>query len=98
APNPASRDIIWVTSPLDGGTLMNIPLRKGMLVRHQSHIYQVTEFSERHTGKEKTTVHVALRDIRDGHPVDRTLDVLLPIQEVSQLLRKMQYLYARGAS
>jgi elongation factor P len=77
---------------------MNIPLRRGMLLRHQNHIYQVTEFSERHTGKQKPTVHVALRDIRDGHPVDRTLDALLPVQEVPQALRKMQYLYARGAT
>lgn len=75
---------------------MNIPLRKGMLLRHQNHVYQVTEFSERHTGKQKPTVHVALRDLRDGHPVDRTLDVLLPIQEVSQSLRRMQYLYERA--
>ncbi len=75
---------------------MNIPLRKGMLLRHQNHVYQVTDFSERHTGKQKPTVHVALRDIRDGHPVDRSLDVLMPIQEVPQALRKMQYLYARG--
>lgn len=75
---------------------MNVPLRRGMLLRHQNHIYQVTEFNERHTGKQKPTVHVALRDIRDGHPVDRTLDVLLPVQEVVQSLRRMQYLYHRG--
>jgi elongation factor P len=75
---------------------MNIPLKRGMLIRHQNHIYAVTDFQERHTGKQRPTVHVSLRDVRDGHPVDRTLGDLEPIQEVQHALRPMQYLYARG--
>lgn len=75
---------------------MHIPLKRGMLIRHQNHVYQVTDFQERHTGKMKPTVHVALRDVRDGHPVDRTLAELEPIEEVPHAVRTLQYLYARG--
>jgi elongation factor P len=75
--------------------MANIPLRRGMLIRHQDHVYQVADFQERHTGKQKPTVHVSLRDIRDGRPVDRTLDDLLPVAEVDHSWRRMQYLYAK---
>jgi elongation factor P len=67
-----------------------------MFLRHQGHIYQVVDFNERHTGKQKPTVHVALRDARDGHPVDRTLDQIDPIEPVDHANRQMQYLYAKG--
>jgi elongation factor P len=76
--------------------MANIPLRKGMLIRHKDHVYQVTDFAERHSGKMKPTVHVALRDVRDGHPVDRSLDEITPIVEVPHSYRRMQYLYPRG--
>lgn len=75
---------------------MNIPLKRGMLIRHQNHVYTVTEIQERHSGKQRPTVHVALRDVRDGHPVDRTLDQLEPVQEVPHQYRQMQFLYAKG--
>lgn len=75
---------------------MNVPLKRGMLIRHQNHVYQVMDFQERHSGKQRPTVHVALRDVRDGHPVDRTLADLEPIQEVPHSIRPMQYLYMRG--
>jgi elongation factor P len=75
---------------------MNVPLKRGMLLRHQNRLFYVSEFHERHTGKQKPTVHVLLRDALDGHSVDRTLDDLLPVQEVEHSYRQMQYLYARG--
>ena len=75
---------------------MNIPLRKGMLIRHQNHVYEVTDYHERHSGKMKPTIHVSLRDFRDGHPVDRTLGDLEPIVEVERAHRRMQYLYPKG--
>lgn len=78
--------------------MANVPLKRGMLVRHQNHVYEVTQFEEHHAGKQKPTVHVALRDIRDGRPVDRTLNDLLPINPVESAYRKLQYLYARGPS
>lgn len=76
--------------------MANVPLRRGMLIRHQNHVYEVTDFSERHSGKMKPTWHVALRDVRDGHPVDRSLDELLPVVEVPHAFRRVQYLYPRG--
>lgn len=75
---------------------MNIPLKRGMLIRHQNHLYTVADFQERHSGKQKPTVHVSLRDLRDGRQVDRTLDELVPVSEVPHALRPMQYLYPRG--
>lgn len=71
-------------------------LERGMFIRHQDHIYEVVDFSERHTGKQKPTIHVALRDVRNDHPVDRTLDQLEPIEPVDHAVRSMQYLYAKG--
>jgi elongation factor P len=76
---------------------MHIPLKRGMLIRHQNHIYTVANFEERRTGKMKATVHVSLRDVRDGHPVDRNLTDLEPIDEVPHENRSMQYLYPQGA-
>jgi elongation factor P len=76
--------------------MANVPLRRGMLIRHQNHVYEVTDLSERHSGKMKPTWHVALRDVRDGHPVDRSLDELLPVAEVPHSYRRMQFLYPRG--
>ena len=76
--------------------MANIPLKAGMLIRHQNHLFTVEEFHERHTGKQRPTVHVTLRDIRDGHSADRTLDDLLPIEPVDHQYRILQYLYARG--
>lgn len=75
--------------------MANVPLKRGMLLRHQNHVYEVADFSERRTGKQKPTVHVALRDIRDGRPVDRTLSDLMPVEPVESVYRRMQYLYTR---
>jgi len=69
-----------------------------MLIRHQNHLYVVADFQERHSGKQKPTVHVTLRDVRDGRQVERTLEQLEPIQEVAHAYRNAQYLYARGAA
>lgn len=76
---------------------MNVPLKRGMVIRHQNHLYFVSDFHERHTGKQKPTVHVQLRSVQDGHQVERTLDELLPLQIVEHSYRPAQYLYARGA-
>jgi elongation factor P len=73
----------------------NIPLKRGMLIKHQNHVYVVSDFHEQHTGRQHPTVHVALRDLRDGRAVDRTLNELLPIEEVEHAYRQMQYLYAK---
>lgn len=75
---------------------MHIPLKRGMLIRHQGHLYAVTDFTERRTGKQRATVHVQLRDRRDGHQIDRTLDQLEPIEEVPSAYHEMQYLFAGG--
>jgi elongation factor P len=75
---------------------MSIPVKRGMLIRHQNHVYAVADIQERHTGKMKPTVHVTLRDVRDGRQVERTLDELGAVQEVAHAIRPMQYLYAKG--
>ncbi len=76
--------------------MATIPLKRGMLIQHANHIYTVTDFHEQHTGRQHPTVHVSLRDIRDGRSVDRTLEQIMPIIEVAHQYRQMQYLYAKG--
>jgi elongation factor P len=78
--------------------MANIPLKRGAWIRHEGHVYEISDFNERHSGKQKPTVHVSLRDVRDGRPVDRSLDDLLPIQEVDHAVRVMQYTYHKGDS
>lgn len=75
---------------------MHIPLRKGMLLRHQNHLFFIEDFHERHTGQQKPTVHVRMRDVKDGRHVERVLDDLLPIKEVDHAYRTMQYTYHRA--
>ncbi len=76
---------------------MSIPVKRGMIIRHQNRVYAIADLQERHTGKMKPTVHVTLRDVRDGRQVERTLDELGAVQEVAHAIRPMQYLYAKGA-
>ncbi len=76
---------------------MNVPVRRGMLLRHQGHYYFVEEIVERHSGKQRPTVHVTLRDALDGRRVDRTVDELTPIEELPARMRPMQYLYSKGS-
>lgn len=75
---------------------MNTPLKRGMVLRHQNHLFIVSDFHERHTGRGRPNVHVALRDLIDGHQVDRTLDELTPVVEAEYTYRQVQYLYHHG--
>lgn len=72
-------------------------LRRGAVIRHEGHLYTIVDFSVAHKGKAKPTVHVKLRALKDGHPVDRSLDELGTIEEVATEHRPMQYLYAAGS-
>lgn len=71
-------------------------LHKGMIIRHEGHLYTVEDYSIARTGKQKPTVHVKLRSLASGKPADRTLDELGKIEEVPHETRPMQYLYAAG--
>jgi elongation factor P len=71
-------------------------LHRGMVIRHEGHMYTVLDYEIAQTGKQKPTVHVKLRDIRSGHASERTLDQLGKIEEVPSEVRPMQYLYAAG--
>lgn len=75
---------------------MHVPIRKHSLIRHHGHLFFVEDFHERHTGQQKPTVHVRLRDLKDGHHVERTLDELMPLQEVEHAYRTLQYTYSRA--
>lgn len=75
---------------------MNVPVKRGMLLRHGGRYYFVDDIIEHHSGKQKPTFHVALRDAYDGRHVERTIDELLPLDEVASRFRSMQYLYAKG--
>ncbi len=77
---------------------MNIPLKRGTILRHQNHLFFIEDYAERHTGKMRPVVHVRLRDVQDGRHVDRTLDELQPLQHVEHAYRNLQYLYSRAGS
>lgn len=75
---------------------MNIPVKKGMLLRHHGHYYFVDDVVERHSGQQRPAIHVTLREAMDGRHISRTIDELMPIEEVAGAYRTMQYLYAKG--
>jgi elongation factor P len=77
---------------------MNVPVKKGSMLRHHGHLYFVEDISERHSGKQRPVFHVALRDAQDGRHIDRTLDELEPLEPVAAGYRTLQYLYARGTT
>ena len=71
-------------------------LRRGMVLRHQGNLYTVLDFWTAQSGKQRPTVHLKLRSVNHGNPVDRSLDELGRIDEVPAEVRMMQYLYAAG--
>jgi elongation factor P len=75
---------------------MNIPVKRGMLLRHHEHLYFVDDLTERHSGQQRPVVHVSLHTADDGRHVERTLDELQPIEEVPWGYRTVQYLYSKG--
>lgn len=77
---------------------MNVPVRKGMLLKHQNRFWFVEDVTERHSGKQRPTFHISLRDALDGRHIERTLDELEPLEEVAGSYRNLQYLYPKGSS
>jgi len=69
-------------------------LRKGMVIRHDGHLYTIEDFYVAHTGRQKPTVHLRLRTLVGGILADRSLDQLGAVEEVPTEMRQMQYLYA----
>ncbi len=62
-------------------------LHKGMIIRHEGHLYTVEDYKLARTGKQKPTVHVKLRSLASGKPVDRSLGELGKIEEVPHEVR-----------
>lgn len=75
---------------------MNVPIKKGALLRHHGHLYFVEEIHERHSGQMKPAIHLSLRDAADARHIERTLDQLMPLEEVPFAYRTVQYLYHKG--
>jgi elongation factor P len=75
---------------------MSSDISRGMLIRIHKDLYQVTDFGEHHTGKQKSKTHVTLRNLRTGQSTDKLLETLQPIEEVPHENRTLQYLYAAG--
>jgi len=67
-----------------------------MLIRIHSDLYQVMDFGEQHTGKQKSKMHVTLRNLRNGHVTDKLLETIQPVEEITHEIREMQYLYSSG--
>lgn len=68
-------------------------LHRGMVIRHEGHLYSVLDFHVARTGKQKPTVHVKLRSLVGGNVGERTLDQLGKLDEIPATVRSMQYLY-----
>jgi len=71
-------------------------LHRGMVIRHEGHLYSIIDFQVVQAGKQKPTVHVKLRSLKDGKQAERTLDQLGTLEDVPSEIREMQYLYAAG--
>ncbi len=71
-------------------------LRKGMVIRHEGQVLTIEDYRLAQTGKQKATVHVKMRALRDGHLVERSLDELGRLEEVPTEIRTMQFLYSGG--
>jgi len=69
-------------------------LHRGMVLRHEGHLFTVLDFHQIQKGKQKPTVHVKLRSVSTGNVGERTLDELGKLDEVPTAVRKVQYLYA----
>ncbi len=75
---------------------MNVPVKRGALLRHRGQLYWVDEVTERHKGQQKPAIHLALRHALDGHHIERTLDEIAPLEEVPFATRTLGYLYRKG--
>lgn len=74
---------------------MNIPIKRGALLRHRGHLYFVEEVVERHTGQQRPTIHLKLRSAVDGKHIDRTLEEMQPLEELPLTCRMVQFRYAK---
>jgi len=77
---------------------MSVQVKKGTLLRHHGHLYFVENVNEHHSGQMRPAIHVTLRNIMDGKHIERTIDELMPLEEIPSGYRTMQYLYAKGAA
>ncbi len=71
-------------------------LRRGMVIRYAGQLLSILDFNVAQSGKQKPTVHLKLRNIKNGSTSDRTLDDLGKIEEVPAEVRPMQFLYSAG--
>ncbi len=76
---------------------MSTDVSRGMLIRIHDDLYQVMDFGEQHTGKQKSKTRVTLRNLRTGMSTDKLLETLLPIQEIPHENRNLQFLYGAGS-
>ncbi len=77
---------------------MSVPIDRGMVIQVHGHTYLVEDFHERHSGKQKPTIHVTLKDVKDGRHVEKSLDELQPIHPLEHFHRTVRYSYPQGRS
>jgi len=70
-------------------------LRKGITIEHDGKLYQVVEYQ--HVKMKRTALaKVKLRDIRDGHTIERSFQNTEKFVRARLEYRSMQYLYSDG--
>jgi len=70
--------------------------RKGATVEMDGTLYQVLDFEHIKMGRGSAQVRLKLRDVRDGHTVDKTFQATAKLARARVDRQKCQYLYQDG--
>jgi elongation factor P len=68
-------------------------VRKGIAVEIDDTLYRVIDFSHHKTGRGSAQIRLKLKDVRDGHIIDRTFQASERFARARIEKRPMQYLY-----
>ena len=70
--------------------------RKGATVEMDGTLYQVLDFEHIKMGRGSAQVRLKLRDVRDGHTIDRTFQATAKLTRARLDRQRCQYLYEDG--
>ena len=70
--------------------------RKGATVEMDGTLYQVLDFEHIKMGRGSAQVRLKLRDVRDGHTIDRTFQATAKLARARLDRQRCQYLYEDG--
>lgn len=71
-------------------------VKNGMCIKIEGHFYFVVEFLHVKPGKGNTIMRIKLKDVEDGHVIDRTYQIGFKLEDVRIERRPYQFLYKEG--